>query len=136
MPVSHQFTADNSAAVIHLFGVVDADEIIDDIKLYHSDVRYRPGLPELAVLDGVVDMRLSFPSTQGLFERMRCLYLRHAPNTKLSIYAPGDLAFGTSRMFQTVAAGGDGLDVGLHRAEADAIGWLGRAETTISDLLN
>lgn len=81
-------------------------------------------MPELASLAEVDEIDMDFRSILGVSARMQRLYAGLAPRTRLAIYAPGDLAFGMARMFQSAAALGAALEVGVFREREDAQGWL------------
>ncbi len=134
MAVSYLFTHDCSLALINVSGVVLAEDIITDIEKYHADHRYQAGTPEIAIIKDIVDLELDFRKTIGLYERMTYLYQLRAPHTRMALLAPDDLAFGISRMFQTIASAGSVLNVGVFRQEGPALGWLKRSETELGQL--
>ena len=66
---------------------------------------------------------------------LRSLYFRSPHVVKMGVFAPGDLAFGMSRMLQTLMSDFDRIDIGVFRRLDDAMHFLDVPEAVRSDLV-
>lgn len=134
MAVTYEILRDGSLAVIRYIGTITKEEIVASQRDYLSDPEYRPGTPELAVFDEAREMDFDFQKVWSLLSEVGAGYQAAAGAPRISIFAPSDMPFGLSRIFQALAEYESDLQVMVHRTEADALAWLGRDERRIADL--
>ena len=91
---------------------------------------------KLTNLSGVTDITLDFGHVLRHQNRMAGHYDRQQVLTEQFIIAPTDLAYGMTRMYQSLAEGRIPLmRLHLFRSEAEALAAMGRKETSIAQLL-
>lgn len=117
------------------WGQVDAKTRFDNFNDYLNDVHYRPGRPELIDLSRAELADWELGKIQSFLHHVNTQTPDGRVHTRTIIWAPTDDAFGTARMYQTLAEMADGITVELHRSEAHALGALGLPYTTIEALL-
>lgn len=100
MPVSFQYDRERMILNMRAVGVLTIDELLDYLYAVISDDTIEAGFIEVADFSAVQDLEISFGDT-GPFEDIWCRYLDKGCLATI-VFAPGDLSFGVSRMFQTV----------------------------------
>ena len=118
MPVNRHYLPDSSLSICVYSGVLDADTILRNLRDHVNDPLYRPTMAELADLSGVTRFDLEYASLARVASGMTGLYT--APKT-LSIFAPGDVAFGIGRMYAALCRQSGPLRAHVHRTEAEAL---------------
>ena len=68
-----------------------------------------------------------FKDMQRLAYRLKTYYAVRAPSSRTSVYAPGDVVFGMSRMYQSIAEGTSPWEMGVFRTKVDSLEFLGIA---------
>ncbi|WP_141135124.1 hypothetical protein [Puniceibacterium sediminis] len=63
----------------------------------------------------------SFDDYMQLAYRLRPHYAARDPNSRTSFFAPGDVAYGMSRMYKTIAEDGAGFAIDVFRTAEDAL---------------
>ncbi|SNR65779.1 hypothetical protein [Puniceibacterium sediminis] len=121
MPVGYKIRADFSVMVATFYGDVVVDEIRDALLDYQKD----PGFDgRYCVLADLADC--SFP--EGNFDdyvqlayRLRSHFEVRDPNSRTAFFAPEDVGFGISRMYQTIAADRASYTMEVFRTAEEAL---------------
>ena len=134
MPVSYEILEHADVTIVSYSGTVTYDCIRQSFDSYINDPRYEPGRRELADMSGVTGVDMEFEHVNGLLARVTKFYSQQPRITLISIFAPDDLAFGMSRMFQTLSDNDRGIRVSVESEEAAALAWLELEFSSISEL--
>ncbi|MBT2130753.1 hypothetical protein [Aliiroseovarius lamellibrachiae] len=86
-------------------------------------------------LSETTDIESSYASISALVSTTEALYRAHPVPRKYAFWAPGDLAFGTCRMFEQIAQDRLPSEFLVSRDAAEAMSFLGRRETTVPMLI-
>ena len=93
-------------------------------QLVNADKRYCRTMTVFEDLRGVRILEVDYDYV-SIFGRELCDYYGDCPATvKFGICAPGDLAFGLGRMFQTLVSDFGKLDVGVFREVGETLDFL------------
>jgi hypothetical protein len=124
MPIYQEFAPAGTYAIIHLSGRVTAEDVLGNMAEFSAHPSYRPGMPELVIIEKVEAIDLDFRTMLGVSSRMLTVYAQQAPVTQMAIFAPSDLCYGMARMFKAAADMGSAIDVGVFRDRYEALNWL------------
>ncbi len=125
MPCAHEFATEHDLIVMRCWGKVTMQELRSTFVAAVHDPNYRYGMSEFGDFSGVTSVDLGFPEMMALAERFRAGYERSRNVAKVAYFAPGDIAFGMTRMFQTLTSDVENLDLGLFRTLEPALEHLG-----------
>ena len=82
-------------------------------------------------LSETTEIESTYASISALVSTKEAMYRAHPVPRKYAFWAPGDLAFGTCRMFEQIAQDRLPSEFLVSRDAAEAMTFLGRAETTV-----
>lgn len=136
MPITYRIFTHADMTYAAWTGMVTSDEIIANFQRYVADPVYRAGRTELIDLSASDESDVRFPDLARLLGRVNAQVFHKNAATLTSVYAPGEMAWGLSRMYETMASLRSGIDVILARTEAAALEPLGRPEKTIAAFLD
>jgi hypothetical protein len=80
------------------------------------------------------DLDFDFSSMMHMVYRLEPFYARCHAEARMALYAPRDLAFGVSRMYQSLTSDRAGPEVGVFRRRLEALSFLGLSETAVAEL--
>ncbi len=104
MPIHNHFIPSLGCIYSRYVGVIEADDFITAFTngIAHKD--YVLGMPELLDLSEVERVEMDFSTASAILERTTAFYRTIEGPIYKSLYAPGDLAYGMARMYQTKAS--------------------------------
>ncbi|SDY27257.1 hypothetical protein [Citreimonas salinaria] len=117
------YSIDSRTRIVHVrfSGVLDTQAVLAGFAAYVADPQGRPGQSCLVDLSGVEQFAIDFSGVCALVERMQAreAELEQAPRDgdlpRHALYAPSDIAFGTCRMYQSIAQGLLAAEIGVFR---------------------
>lgn len=116
-------------------GVIDQKQTLENFARYLADPLYRPGRPELVDLREITAFDIDMSSMRLLLEQANAQDFGDQPGTLTVVLAGSAVSYGHARQYQSLASIRDGIDVRLHREEAQALRDLSRPERTVGELL-
>jgi hypothetical protein len=123
MPISHRYDPELRTLFVELTGEVTANELVDAARKLSSDESVPPGHNELVDLSGIAQTDV----TGATLRHVASLYAstdRRPEESRVAIYAPGDLYFGLSRMYGAFRDPSP-VQIQIFRELAEARAWLG-----------
>ena len=128
MPVTHAIYPEQHLLCARFTDRVGLSDLLRYIAESRADPAYRPGLAIFNDMGAVRDFHLGFSDMMTLRKHLLPGF-RNAPRTVLiGIYAPGDVAYGMSRMHHALLAEEPGVAVGVFRDAAECAGFLAPPE--------
>jgi hypothetical protein len=121
VPVSYAVKPDHNVVVVLFEGDVSVEENIDVFLRYLADPKFHG---RQNVLMDLVDCRFPdshFADMQRLAYRLMAYYAARDAESRTSIFAPGDVAYGTSRMYVSAAAGKAPYPIEVFRSADEAL---------------
>lgn len=124
MPVSYDYDEENRYLHTRFWGVVTDDDIVRQARAVAEDVRVKPGTKELVDLSGVEGVEASSQSLRSIvYYDLRGSEKFHGHKT--AIYAPEDLPFGMSRIYEALSDVSEAPSrIRVFRTIEEARGWL------------
>ncbi|MGP6087704.1 hypothetical protein [Antarctobacter jejuensis] len=125
MPIRYEILTDLELVLVHFLGEVGCEEHISSFQDYAADPQFDG---RQHVLIDLTHCRLDnsyFEDMQRLAYRLKGYYGVRALTSRTALYAPGDVVFGMSRMYQSIAAGVSPWEIGVFRTLANAMGFVG-----------
>ena len=125
MPMTYTIDGAQHVARTSGTGVLTDEDVMAHRKALTGDPRFTPQMSELSDIRGVTDFRV----TPAGIRLMVASDIRMVPSGrmhKLAIIADENVAYGMSRMYQTLDEP-DIRSVGVFRTYEDAAAWLGIA---------
>ncbi len=122
-------------AYLRFLGIATPAEYIGAIERLQGDPRIQPEtarFADLSQIDDVVSDFLQVLSMVGVESRLTG---QVRPGARYAFYAPGDLAFGASRMYHQIADNTLPYHIEVFRDEAAALDYIGQPERSIDDFL-
>lgn len=135
MPITYRIFPKSDITYALWSGRITNEVMLANFQAYLSDPEYRPGRTEFVDLSGVEEADLRFPDLSRFLSTVNSQPFEDTVGTLTSVYAPGDVAWGLSRMYETMASLQEGITLKLSRTELGALQGLGRVETTIAAFL-
>ncbi len=117
MPYAYRIQPDENLVCHRLFGQISTQDIRDMLAASRQDPDYRPGMDVFDDLSGVTSSDFGYNQMGALCSDVAAAYC-DVP-TRCLIYAPGDFAFGMSRMYATMMEDADCLDIRIVRSLED-----------------
>ena len=126
MPISFKVKARSGYFVTTYRGHISAEDHILAFKRFFTGGEWIPDINELAIASEVKATSISLESLRDLIMFKNRHYEEHnVKHVKIAIYAPGDMAFGISRMYDAVTeAEASPEEVMAFRNIREAIRWL------------
>ncbi len=120
MPYGYCIHPEENLVCQRLSGRVSTDDIRRMIAASHRDPDFRPGMDVFNDLSQVTSTDFGYNQMGALCSDVAAAYC-DTP-TRCLIYAPGDFAFGMSRMYATMMENADCLDIRIVRSLEEAAG--------------
>ena len=136
MPITYRIFPASNMTYADWSGRITNEMVVENFQAYLSDPLYRAGRTELVDLSGIEAMDLRFPDLARLSSTVNAQPFNGSTGTLTSICAPGDVAWGLSRMYESMASLQEGIVLRLSRTELGALQALGRSETTVAEFLD
>ncbi len=103
MPISFKVNARSGYFVTTYRGHISDEDHILAFKRFFTGGEWIPDMNELAIASEANSSSISLESLRGLITFKNRHYEEHnVKHVKIAIYAPGDLAFGISRMYDVI----------------------------------
>ncbi|MBV2361385.1 hypothetical protein KUH32_16595 [Thalassococcus sp. CAU 1522] len=118
MPIFSHYKPDKSLVIRRLVGAVDLGAIVRSLADHVADPLYDPDMAEIADLGRLEDLQLDFHAMRSIVRTKDKIY---GVRKTVSVYAPGDVAFGMARMYQSLAEIDAGVRAVVSRTEAEAL---------------
>jgi hypothetical protein len=134
MPIEFWTSLERDLVLAKWFGAVTVRDFREAFSRYLMDANYRPGRTELSDFTNVTDFDADFPSIWAALNMVNNQVPGQKVRTRTLFVAPGDLMFGLTRIYQTLAENADGISVEIYRTERDALAVLGLPFATLDDL--
>lgn len=104
MPILFKLNNKRSYFITKYSGHISNEEHIESFKSFFTGNDWIPGMNELAIASNIKGSSININSLRTLLNFKNNYYERHKiSHIKIAIYAPGDLAFGIARMYDTLA---------------------------------
>jgi len=136
MPITYRIFPASDMTYAAWSGRITNDDVMANFQNYLSDPLYRAGRPEFIDLSAVEAADLRFPDLARLLSTVNAQPFNGPNGTLTSVFAPGDVAWGLSRMYETMASLQEGIVLELSRTELGALKALGRAEVTVAEFVD
>ena len=125
MPIIFTVNIKSGYFISKYVGKVSKDEIIDLYTSFFEDGGWIPGLNELVDHSELDGSNLTGDGLRTIAMYANNFYKQHnIPNVKTAIFAPKDLPFGLSRIYN-VMTDDSPEEVGVFREMQEAKSWLG-----------
>lgn len=124
MPVRYRIEAGGAYVTACYEGQVDLADVVRVYSEYRNDPAFLPSRPHLVDLSALRGSSAGFSEIRdalSMFERTQAQM--NAP-LRISVFAPTDLGFGLSRMFETMASMSAFVDARVFDNRDDARNWL------------
>lgn len=121
MPISYCISPDLDLLYARYFGPMRAEQFSDIYRVYMDDPDYRLGRTELIDMSDATALELNFEQVKTILMGVGRAIPKGTPPIRTVLLAPGDVAFGLARMYQSLADYSGLLEVSVHRTETDAL---------------
>ncbi|WP_375259577.1 hypothetical protein [Citreimonas sp.] len=126
--MSFPFKIDSGTQVVHVrfTGLLDLQAVFEGFAAYLAHPLQRAGQSCLVDLSRVERFAIDFPGVCDVVDRLKTVQDsrsasdREGAAPRHALYAPSDIAFGTSRMYQSIAQGVLRAEIGVFRDLAEA----------------
>lgn len=135
MPIETFISPDFDLMVSRWRGVVDAKARYEAFADYIGDPAYRMGRPELIDLNGANLVEWDIGRVQHFLHQVNEFNKGNPVPTRVVVWAPEDDAFGSTRMYQTLADMAGGIRVEVFRDERVALSAQGFDYSSIDALV-
>lgn len=125
MPIRYKILSDLDLVVAHFFGEVGTEEHIASFLEYAAEPLFDGRQNVLVDMSRCTLEDAFFADMQRLAYRLKTYYEVRALTSKTSIYAPGDVVYGMSRMYQSISEATSPWKLDVFRDLDDALGYLG-----------
>ncbi|SMX50382.1 hypothetical protein [Maliponia aquimaris] len=132
MSIDRYYMRDSSLVVSVFSGVICRTSISQHLASHLGDPLYRPDMHEIADLSDIEDLQLDFGNMRSVVREKNTSY---SYRKTVSVYAPGDLAFGYARIYQNLAEADDGIQAEVYRTEKETLGFHGLSDPSIGCLI-
>lgn len=129
MAVTYQIRPEWNFVRVKLRGNVTAQEHVQAFVSYTQEPDFDARQHVLMDLDGFDFPNIFFQDLVALSKDLHDYYTIRDVSSRTSIYAPGDAAYGMSRMYQTLSDGMVPQKTGVFRSVQDAMRFIDLRET-------
>lgn len=136
MPIEYAISHDLDLCYARHVGKITLDDYLENWATYVADPDYRAGRPEILDLSRALLVDLGLEHARRLLSEVNAQGGGTPVRTVTSVWAPSDLAFGISRMYESLASMVDGIEVFVTRSEREALDRLGLTHGSIAELLS
>jgi hypothetical protein len=123
VPISHRWDARLRTLFVEVSGLVTEAELVDAARKLTADPSLPPGRRELVDLGGAEPSAITPP----VLKRVAAIFTasdEKPAESRVAFYAPGDLFFGLSRMYEAYRSA-SGVQMRIFRDLREARAWLG-----------
>lgn len=124
MPIRYEIDTAAHRVTTTYTGLITPEENLAAYRAYLDDPAANPAYDYLIDLSDIIDIESDFPRVQYMVARLAPLYANRAPNALTAIFAPGDIAFGVARMYQSLNSVEGFENVSIFKTMAEATAWL------------
>lgn len=128
MPVNYRILPEFNLVLVHFQGEVGAQEHIDSFRKYTDEPQFDGRQHILLDLSECRFDTTYFREMQQLAYLLKGYYQVRAHTSKTAVWAPGDVVFGMSRMYQAISEGDSPWELGIFRTKVEALEFLGFAQ--------
>ena len=111
-----------------LSGHVTHEQLTELGQRAFSDARYEKSMRVFEDLRNLETVDFDYNRVRSLGQSVAKRFTGYSVVIRTAHYAPGDLAFGIARMFQTILSDSQNLDIGVFRDFDEAVDFLGLPE--------
>ena len=126
MPCAYYISRKSDLVCHQLSGHVTLGDLRTLLTASREDPAFHPGMDIFIAMDDVTGFGFGFDGMAALSAHVVGLYGRDLTKSRRVVHAPSDLAFGMARMYGTLLADVNTIDVHLFRRFEDAARTLGR----------
>jgi hypothetical protein len=134
LPIEYSISLDLNLVFTRWFGNVDLDQFRELFAIYLEDENYLVGRPQFCDFSGITSMDADFNGIWSVLAMVNAPKVSLERKSKCVVFAPGDMAFAFSRIYQSLAEYEDGVQVTVCREEQEALAALGLADETIEEM--
>jgi len=131
MPATYAIDPARGLVRITQSGRVTVEDSAMVVAALAVDPCWDPALHFLIDMTPVETVAITFADMHAHTARLARGPLRRGPQARSAVVAPGDVCFGTARMFQSLSADGDDDRVGVFRTLDEALAFLGVGDAAL-----
>ena len=135
MPITYRIFPEADILYADWVGVLSVFEVTEKFRSYLADPLYRAGRSELIDLTRLENVRFQFRDATTFLSEVNAQSFPAEGGTHTVVLAPGNVAWGLSRMFGTLASLRKGIRMESHRGEEAALAALRRPERSVAAFL-
>jgi phage gp37-like protein len=135
MPIEFWTSLERDLVVTKWWGEVSLAQFRQTFGRYLTDVNYHPGRTELIDFSGVTTVDVGFKAVWSALTMVNNQVPGRKVRTRTVLIAPGEVIYGLSRMYQTLAQNEDGIQVEVYRTQQAAFDALELSFETVDALL-
>ena len=138
MSVPMNYLISNELDVVYArwSGNVALDQFRAMFEMYLNDENYVLGRPDLCDFSGLEALDADFNQIWSALNMVNAVEGKEKDKTHTVIYAPSEIAYGSARMYQSLAEYEGGVKVTVCRTEAETLAVLNLDFPSIDDLLD
>jgi hypothetical protein len=122
MPIRYEILKNTNIIFAVGHGVVTAQDVLDHLGKLAEDNGYKAPMKKLVDYRSIESIRISAPEAEIIAKKKKELAATFAKE-KCAFVAPGDLAYGTSRVHQVLIESAN-IDTEVFRSIGEALEWL------------
>ncbi len=134
MSVKFRLLPEHKAILIQYFGSVRQSEVLALSAHHVANTELPISYTKVIDLSGMVETDLDFSRIHAVMGGYQRASATHKIKMTCLVFAPSDLAFATSRIFQNFAALSDDVEVSVFRSFENLTPCLGLDDTSYEDL--
>jgi hypothetical protein len=123
MPVSYIISRDDTYVLARYEGAVTLAQVTAMFAAYQQDPAFRPERPHLVDLSLMSGTDAGFADVFALFAMFGRSYAAANARMRCAIFAPSELAFGISRIFENLSETSDRIETALFDDFDAAVAW-------------
>lgn len=128
MPSEYRIFPEDGLVVLRLNGQITMAGVREMFESYLRDPIANPQDDFLVDLSAVTEFDIDFQAMLAYVSQSEQNAPARAPGTKTAMLAASDVAFGISRMYQSLAEGRLDHEIGVFRTRSEAMTFLGRVD--------
>ncbi len=130
LPIRYKILTDLNLVAVHFLGEIGSEEHIASFLDYAADPQFDGRQHALVDMSECKLDTSYFEDMQRLAYRLKGYYEVRALTSRTAVYAPGDVVYGMSRMYQSIAEGESPWELGVFRTLPEAMSFVGLAPDT------
>lgn len=135
MPVQTVILPEIDLAFTRWYGEIDLDQMLSSQRAYTAMPLYHVQRTHLFDVSDVTEAKIDFDGFTEFVELVNSQSFTSEPKQVVTI-APTDVLYGRARQYQSLIEAAGHIRVQICRDERSALQFLGRPETTLSEMLN